>query len=128
MNYCIINSDNIIKNIIVCESDEVALKFNAFPSYKTAQIGDSYVTPTLESAPTYVGTGGEPKIILSYPKNATAFILSNNNHSCVCNQGNENVIFENKNISIEWYRDKIILDGENINTKDVKYFVFWLYK
>ena len=45
MNYCIINSDNIIENIIVCESDEVAAQFGALPAYEGATIGESYSPP-----------------------------------------------------------------------------------
>ena len=45
MNYCIINSDNIIENIIVCESDEVAAQFGAVASYDGAAIGAAYSPP-----------------------------------------------------------------------------------
>ena len=45
MNYCIVNSDNIIENIIVCESDEVAAQFGAVASYDGATIGESYNPP-----------------------------------------------------------------------------------
>lgn len=45
MNYCIINSDNIIENIIVCESDEVATQFGAVASYDGAAIGEAYSPP-----------------------------------------------------------------------------------
>lgn len=45
MNYCIINSDNIIENIIVCESDEVAAQFGAVASYDGAAIGEAYSPP-----------------------------------------------------------------------------------
>lgn len=45
MNYCIINSDNIIENIIVCESDEVAAQFGAVASYDAAAIGEAYSPP-----------------------------------------------------------------------------------
>lgn len=45
MNYCIINSDNIIENIIVCESDEVAAQFGAVASYDGAAIGEAYNPP-----------------------------------------------------------------------------------
>ena len=44
-NYCILNSQNIIENIIVCENDEIASQFNAVPSYETARIGDAYNPP-----------------------------------------------------------------------------------
>lgn len=45
MNYCIVNADGIIENIIVCESDEVAAQFGAVASYDGAAIGGSYNPP-----------------------------------------------------------------------------------
>lgn len=45
MNYCIVNSDGIIENIIVCESDEVAAQFGAVASYDGATIGEAYSPP-----------------------------------------------------------------------------------
>ena len=45
MNYCIVNADGIIENIIVCESDEVAAQFGAVASYDGATIGESYNPP-----------------------------------------------------------------------------------
>ena len=45
MNYCIINSDNIIENIIVCESDEVAAQFGAVASYDGAATDEAYSPP-----------------------------------------------------------------------------------
>lgn len=45
MNYCIVNADDIIENIIVCESDEVAAQFGAVASYDGAAIGESYNPP-----------------------------------------------------------------------------------
>lgn len=45
MNYCIVNDENIIENIIVCENDEVALEFGAKPSYDGATIGEAYNPP-----------------------------------------------------------------------------------
>lgn len=45
MNYCIVNSDGIIENIIVCESDEVAAQFGAVASYDGAVIGEAYSPP-----------------------------------------------------------------------------------
>lgn len=45
MNYCIVNADGIIENIIVCESDEVAAQFGAVASYDGAAIGESYNPP-----------------------------------------------------------------------------------
>lgn len=45
MNYCVVNDENIIENIIVCENDEVALEFGAKPSYDGAAIGDTYSPP-----------------------------------------------------------------------------------
>ena len=45
MNYCILDSEKIIINIIVCESDEIAAEFGALPSYDGAKIGDKYNPP-----------------------------------------------------------------------------------
>lgn len=45
MNYCIIDADGIIENIIVCESDEVAAQFGAVASYDGAAIGEAYSPP-----------------------------------------------------------------------------------
>lgn len=45
MNYCIVNDENIIGNIIVCESDEVAAQFGAVASYDGATIGEPYSPP-----------------------------------------------------------------------------------
>lgn len=45
MNYCILDSEKIIVNIIVCESDEIAAEFGALPSYDGAKIGDKYNPP-----------------------------------------------------------------------------------
>lgn len=45
MNYCIVNADSIIENIIVCESDEVAAQFGAVASYDGAAIGEAYSPP-----------------------------------------------------------------------------------
>lgn len=44
MDYLII-TDDIITNIIVCASDEVAAQFGAVPSYDGARIGDTYDPP-----------------------------------------------------------------------------------
>lgn len=53
MNYCIVNAENIIENIIVCEDDAVAAEFGAVPSYDGARIGASYdPPPEPEPAPT----------------------------------------------------------------------------
>lgn len=43
-NFCII-TDNLITNIIVCASDEIAAQFGAVPSYDGARIGDPYDPP-----------------------------------------------------------------------------------
>ena len=49
MKFCIL-SDDIITNIIVCDSDEIATQFGAVPSYEGARIGDTY-DPPLEPEP-----------------------------------------------------------------------------
>lgn len=45
MDYCIVNSDSIIENIIVCESDEIVAQFGAVTSYDGAAIGGKYSPP-----------------------------------------------------------------------------------
>lgn len=45
MNYCILDSEKIIINMIVCESNEIAAEFDALPSYDGAKIGDKYNPP-----------------------------------------------------------------------------------
>ena len=54
MDYCIVNSENIIENIIVCEDEATAAAFGAVPSYDGASIGTAYeppVPPDPEPAP-----------------------------------------------------------------------------
>ena len=43
--YLILDSGNIIENIIVLEDDAAAEKFGAVPSYDGASIGDVYAPP-----------------------------------------------------------------------------------
>lgn len=45
MDYCILDSEKIITNMIVCKSDEIATDFGALPSYNGAKIGDKYDPP-----------------------------------------------------------------------------------
>ena len=45
MEYCIVNDENIITNIIVCEDDATAEEFGAVPSYDGASIGAAYAQP-----------------------------------------------------------------------------------
>lgn len=42
MNYCIIDENNIITNIIVCVDDETAKMLGAVKGYDLARIGDLY--------------------------------------------------------------------------------------
>lgn len=42
MNYCIVNEQNIISNMIVCENDDIAKQLGAVSSYTGARIGDEY--------------------------------------------------------------------------------------
>lgn len=42
MNYCIVDENNIIINIIVCEDDETAKKLGAVSGYPSASIGAKY--------------------------------------------------------------------------------------
>ena len=51
MNYCIVNADGIIENIIVCEDDVTAAEFGAVQSYDGAVIGQAYDPPDPEPAP-----------------------------------------------------------------------------
>lgn len=53
MDYCILDSDNLITNIIVCVDDTTAAEFGAVPSYDGARIGAAYEPPPApEPAPT----------------------------------------------------------------------------
>lgn len=42
MNYCIVDENNIITNIIVCGDDETAKMLGAVKGYDLARIGDIY--------------------------------------------------------------------------------------
>lgn len=51
--YLILDADNIIANIIVCEDDAAAAEFGAVPSYDGASIGAAYDPPPApDPAPT----------------------------------------------------------------------------
>lgn len=53
MNYCIVDANGIIENIIVCEDDSAAAEFGAVPSYDGASIGAAYDPPPVpDPAPT----------------------------------------------------------------------------
>ena len=45
MNFCIVNSDGIIANIISCENEAVAKGFGALPCHDGASIGTAYEPP-----------------------------------------------------------------------------------
>ena len=45
MDCCIVNSEGIIVNIIVCEDAATAAEFGAVESYAGARIGDKYAQP-----------------------------------------------------------------------------------
>ena len=45
MDYCILNDETIIENMIVCEDDATVEEFGAVPSYEGAKIGDEYAPP-----------------------------------------------------------------------------------
>ena len=49
--YLILDSGNIIENIIVCEDEATAAAFGAVPSYDGASIGTAYEPPDPEPAP-----------------------------------------------------------------------------
>lgn len=44
-NYLVVNEDNVIENIIVCDSDIVATDIGAVPYYDGATIGEAYSPP-----------------------------------------------------------------------------------
>ena len=50
MNYCIVNDENIIENIIVAD-EEFALSIGAKESYDDAAIGDKYSPPAPPAPP-----------------------------------------------------------------------------
>lgn len=45
MNFCVVNPDGIIENVIVCEDEATAKEFGAVPGYEDARIGDIYIEP-----------------------------------------------------------------------------------
>ena len=45
MNYCIVDANGIIENIIVCVDDSAAAEFGAVPSYDGASISEAYEPP-----------------------------------------------------------------------------------
>jgi hypothetical protein len=45
MNFCVVNPDGIIENVIVCEDEATAKEFGAVPGYEDARIGDIYIAP-----------------------------------------------------------------------------------
>ena len=51
MNYCIVDANGIIENIIACEDDVTAAGFGAVPSYDGAAIGQAYDSPAPDPAP-----------------------------------------------------------------------------
>ena len=51
MDYCILDSDNLITNIIVCVDDTTAAEFGAVQSYDGAAIGQAYDPPAPDPAP-----------------------------------------------------------------------------
>lgn len=42
MNYCIVDENGIINNIIICENDDIAKELGAVSSYPSASIGSKY--------------------------------------------------------------------------------------
>lgn len=46
MDYCILNDETIIENMIVCEDDATAELFGAVPAYEGARIGAPYAPPS----------------------------------------------------------------------------------
>lgn len=51
MNYCIVDADGIIENIIVAD-EAFASEIGAVPSYDGAVIGEAYAPPAPEPEPT----------------------------------------------------------------------------
>ena len=51
MDYCIVNADGIIENIIVAD-EPFAAEIGALPSYDGAAIGGAYAPPEPEPEPT----------------------------------------------------------------------------
>ena len=45
MNYCIVNDENIIENIIVCDDPAELPELNILPTYDGATIGEPYLPP-----------------------------------------------------------------------------------
>ena len=45
MNFCVVNHEGIIENVIVCDDDATAKEFGAVPGYEGAAIGEKYSPP-----------------------------------------------------------------------------------
>lgn len=45
MDYCIVDENGIIENMIVCNNDAIAHELGALPSYEGAGIGKNYTPP-----------------------------------------------------------------------------------
>lgn len=45
INFCVVNPDGIIENVIVFADEATAKEFGAVPGYEGARIGDPYVAP-----------------------------------------------------------------------------------
>lgn len=48
MRYAIVDENGVITNIIICESDEIAIQFGAIPVREDLGIGDEYAVPIPE--------------------------------------------------------------------------------
>lgn len=116
MNYCIINSDNIIENIIVASPD-FAKENNLPPSYPSASIGQPYnpPAPTYES---YTGTGTD-SITIPYLSKPQSIILSTNNESILLSFG----MTEINGIKLTWEENQVIIETNKWNQINIPYYV-----
>ena len=119
MNYCIINSNNIIENIIVASPD-FAKGNNLPPSYPSASIGQPYnpPTPTYES---YIGTG-IPTFTIPYLSKPQSIILSTNNETILIPFGMTNY----NGINLTWDESQVTIESIKWNQANVPYYITFI--
>ncbi len=119
MNYCIINSDNIIENIIVASPD-FAKENNLPPSYPSASIGQPYnpPAPTYES---YIGTGLST-FTIPYLYKPQSIILSTNDETVLLPFGMTNY----NGIVLSWGESQVTIESIKWNQTNVLYYVTFI--
>lgn len=62
MDYCFVNADGIIVNIIVADDPAFAAELGALPSYEDARIGAMYNPPVVPEPEPEPEPGDEPSV------------------------------------------------------------------